>query len=250
MKLARLIALALCCSVSICSLAQEERSPSRVYEAFYRVDFADVDAWNQDYWEHSVPVLEQLQNEGMLQGWSQWQHHTGGHYNIRFAIRTYDWASIGAFWEEYIDRKRASMSVDEWNAWRGLIQEHRDEIWEIGETVIPEGLEPTLVYAEKFNVEFPGLDEWNELWSDLMPGFIAAAGEDGQRVGWVRLDHDTGGPHNSKQLLLFEDWDVIDDFLFDRVIGTLSAERPEVWRRLNELFRSHDDIIWVPTTRD
>lgn len=243
-------ALALCWLVSAAVPAQEERAASLVYEAFYRVDFADLEAWNRDYWEHSVPVLEALREEGLIEGWSQWEHHTGGHYNIRFAIRSYDWASINSFWDEYISRKQASMPDDQWNAWRGIIREHLDEIWRVGDSEIPDGLEVAYMYAAKFNVDFSGRDEWNDQWSGFMPDFIAAAAEDGQRVGWVRLDHDTGGPHNSKILLLFDDWDVIDDFLFDRVLGTLAEQRPELWRRLNELISTHDDIIWVPTTRE
>ena len=230
--------------------SQEERSATHVYEAYYRIPYADLDAWEQSYREHSVPVLEALQEEGVIEGWTHSRHHTGGHYNIRFAFRSYDWASIETFWREYLARLEDAAPENQRTALERMIVEHRDEVWNLGETNLPEGLEANYMYASKFSVNFADLEEWNSMWSGLMAGFIEQAAEDGIRVGWVRLDHNTGGPHNSKHLFLFEDWDSIDDFIFGRVLGTLSTEQPETWRRLNELFDMHDDAIWVPTAAE
>ena len=94
------------------------------------------------------------------------------------------------------------------------------------------------------------VDEWNALWNDLLPEFIEAAANDGIPVGWVRLDHNTGGPHNSKHILLFDNWNAIEAFIFERVIGTLREERPAVWQRVNALLRDHDDVVWVPIAQE
>ena len=81
-----------------------------------------------------------------------------------------------------------------------------------------------------------------------MAGFIKEAAEEDVRVGWVRLDHNTGGPHNSKHLFLFENWDDIDDFIFGRVLAKLEEEKPDVWARLLEIMDFHDDVVWVRST--
>lgn len=225
--------------------AQEERAPAHVYEAYYRVDYADLEEWEQRYRDYSVPVLNALFQDEVIEGWSYSQHHTGGHYNVRFAVRTYDWPSIETFWDEYLAQLEAAMSADDWTSLSRMILEHRDEIWNIGDVNVPEDLAFTYMYASEFTVGFADVEEWNSTWSDLMADFIEEAADEDLSVGWVRLDHNTGGPHNSKHLLLFESWDDIDNFVFDRVIGMLMEEQPELWTRLNELFDTHDDVVWA-----
>jgi hypothetical protein len=229
---------------------QEPRPPAHVYEAYYKISFADLDDWNRRYWDYSVPVLEKLQEEGVIQGWSQWQHQSGGsEYNIRFTARTYDWGSLDTFWSEYLSRLQAAMSEEGWTAGSRIIEEHRDEIWDVAEVHVPEGLDIAYMYASTFRVSFADMSEWNRMWSDVVAPILEQAMSEGLLGGWVRLEHNTGGPHNSKVLYMFDSWDAIDD-LFGKLLGTLAEEHPDDWAKINELFRAHDDVIWVPTTRD
>lgn len=247
MKRISLLALvSLSLSLSAPVSGQESDVPAHVYEAFYRIGMADLAAWNESYFEHSVPILEELQEKGLIEGFGQHEHHTGGHYNIRFVVRTYDWAAIETFWNEYIARLSELTS---WSNMQRMMREHDDQIWDIGEVNVPDGFEPAFLYAAKFSLNFADMDEWNTMWSEAMAGFIEEAAEEDVRVGFVRLDHNTGGPHNSKHLFLFEDWDDIDDFIFGRVLAKLAEEDPDVWERLLEIMDSHDDVVWVPSTR-
>lgn len=236
-------------SVSLGSRAfsQEASGPSHVYEAFYRIHMADLDAWNESYFEHSVPVLEELQAEGVIEGFGQSEHHTGGHYNIRFVARTYDWASIETFWNEYLSRLGERSSLPDVQR---MILEHEDQIWNIGEVNTPDDFQPSLLYSAMFGLNFTDMDEWNSTWSSVMADFVEEAADEGVRIGWVRLDHNTGGPHNSKHLYLFENWDDIDDFIFGRVLATLEEEQPDLWARVLEMMDFHDDIVWINSTPD
>ncbi len=229
--------------------SQEQRPPAHVYEAYYRIDYADLDDWNQRYWNYSVPVLEALREEGVIEGWSQWEHQTGSEYNIRFTARTYDWASLETFWDEYLSRLREAMQAEGWEASGRMIVEHRDEIWDVDEAHVPADAEINYMYASTFRVSFADMDEWNRLWTDVAFPILEQAMSDGILSGWVKLNHNTGGPHNSKVLYMFDSWDDIDD-LFDRLVGTMSEEHPDVWARVNELLQAHDDVIWAATTRD
>ena len=67
--------------------AQENRPAAFIYEAYYSVDMADTEEWNRQYREYSVPVLRQLVDEGVIEGFTQMQHQTGG---IRFLIAADD----------------------------------------------------------------------------------------------------------------------------------------------------------------
>ena len=43
--------------------AQEAQPISHVYEAYYQVNFADLEEWNRLYWEHDAPILTTLRDE-------------------------------------------------------------------------------------------------------------------------------------------------------------------------------------------
>jgi hypothetical protein len=230
-------------------VGQEQRPAAHVYEAFYRISFSDLDAWNQRYWEYSVPILEQLQEEGVIEGWTQWQHETGSEYNIRFTARTYDWASLDTFWSEYLSRLREVQSDVQWNAGSRMVLEDRDEIWDIAtEHWAEPERETTYMYTSTFRVNFADMEEWNRIWSDVAGPLLQAAIDEGILNGWVKLGHNTGGPHNSKVLFFFDSWDDIDDF-WGMFLGTMAEAHADDWARMTEIFKAHDDVIWVPTTR-
>jgi len=230
-------------------LGQEEREPAHVYEAYYRISPADMDQWNQQYWEYSVPILQQLRDEGVIQGWSHWQHQTAGEYNVRFAVRAYDWAAYDTFWDQYLSRLQEAMSDEEWEAGSRMIVEHRDEIWDIGAVNVPDDMEERYIYTSTFRVNFADMAEWNSMWSDLTVPILDRAMDEGILEGWAKLNHNTGGPHNSKVLYWFDSWDDIDD-LFGMMAGAMAEEHPDAWERGAELFQAHDDAIWVPTPRN
>lgn len=228
--------------------AQAQEQPEHVYLAFYRIGYADLDAWNRDYWEHSVPILQDLQEEGVIEGFNQWQHDVGSEYNVRFAVRTYDWASLGTFWDEYLSRLSEANPESDGR----MIRAHRDEIWDIDEVHMSEGGEggadAPRIYASSFRYNFADSEAWNRAWSETAAPILQEAMEQGILGGWVKLSHNTGGPHNSKILYFFESWDDIDD-LFGKLLGDMAEDDPEEFDRIMGLFQAHDDVIWVPTTR-
>jgi len=223
---------------------QGQEPPKHAYLAFFRVSYADLDDWNRDYWEYSVPILEDLQEQGLIQGFNQWQHSVGSEYNIRFSVRTYDWASIDTFWSEYLSRlSEANPDSD-----GSMVQAHRDEVWDIGEVHMPEGgVNASHIYSASFRHNFADQDEWNRVWSETIAPILDEAMAEGLLGGWVKLNHNTGGPHNSKVLYFFEEWDDIED-LFGKLLGRM-AQDADQFERIMALFQAHDDVIWVPTTR-
>ena len=223
---------------------QEPPQATHSYQAFFRISYADLDEWNRQYWEYSVPILSEMQEAGDIQGWSQWEHQTGGEYNIRFTVRTFDWAAIDTFWGEYLARVEAAVPAAEATPY--VIQAHYDEIWNIGEAHVPTGVQATHLYESTFRFNFGDEDEWNRMWTEVAGPILEEAMVEGLLGGWVKLDHNTGGPHNSKIVYLFEDWDDIDD-LFELLLGQMAERYPDDAATMFALFRAHDDVIWVPT---
>jgi hypothetical protein len=90
------------------------------------------------------------------------------------------------------------------------------------------------------------MSEWNELWDQAVVPVLAEAMAEGTLIGWVKLDHNTGGPHNAKILYFVDSWDRLDD-LFSKV-GDSREDNADAWSRLSELTRAHDDNIWAPVS--
>ncbi|HSR41635.1 MAG TPA: hypothetical protein VLL48_05680, partial [Longimicrobiales bacterium] len=199
--------------------AQEE--PAHVYLAYFKIGYADLDEWNREYWEYSVPILDDLQEEGVIQGYNQYQHDVGSDFNIRFAVRTYDWAALGTFWDEYLTRLGAAAPNSASNR---MIVEHYDEIWDIAEVHQPENpAAEAYLYESTFRHNFADQEAWAEIWNGVAAPILQEAMDEGLLTSWVRLAHNTGGPHNSKVLYFFEEWDDIDD-MFARFLGDMAED--------------------------
>ena len=229
------------------AMAQTNGDPAHIYEAYYQVNYGDMPEWNRLFNEHSVPVLEDLQTKGVIQGWSHWQHQTGGEYNVRFTARTNDWASIDTFWSEYLAQLNARSPEDS-EAFGRMIAAHHDEIWNVAAVNVPEGVENAYMYAATYRHNFADGPEWDRIWGELATPVLDQAMADGLLGGWVRLTHNTGGDHNFKVLYLFEDWDDMDDF-FAFTSSTMSEKYPEDFARFGSLIQAHDDVIWAPAPR-
>lgn len=226
--------------------AQEADGPTHLYEAYYKVKPADLEEWNRQFFTYAVPVLNELVASGTIEGYNQWQHTTGGEYNIRMAIRASDWNSLGAFWDDYLTKLSAATPDAESQAISRMIQAHRDEIWDMGYVNVPAGLETAYMYAATYQYNFADGAEWYRIWGDVLTPLIEEAMADGVIGGWAALDHNTGGRHNYKVLFMFEDWDHIDDFT-SQVLGNMAERNPEDYQKFMSLIQGHDDAIYAPT---
>ncbi len=223
--------------------AQQDEEPGQVYVAYHKVSFADMQEWIGIYYEHTVPVLEALQEEGVIQGWNVWQHSTGGEYNWRFGIRATDWSQYSRFWSEFLSRLQEG-SPEAFSRSLAMIQAHHDEIWDIDEVHVPDPAPAfQYIYDSQFQISFADIEEWNRAWNETAAPILNGAMEDGILGGWVREGHNTGGRYNWKVLYLFEEWDHIDD-LFERLVSQLMADA-ELWQKLGRMVAAHDDIIWT-----
>ena len=220
----------------------QQQPPEQVYVAYYKIGYADLDEWIEDYYEFSVPVLEELQAEGVIVGWGAWQHQTGVEYNWRFAVRTTEWAQLSEFWSEYLGRVQ-ERSPDAMARGSDMVLGHYDEIWDLTEIHVPEGMSAEYMYDSRFQISFGDFGAWNDMWRDLVAPELDLAMEDGYLSGWAVEEHNTGGRYNWKVLYFFEEWDDMDD-LFGRVMSQLRTDA-ELWDQFSSMIQAHDDVIWT-----
>lgn len=226
---------------------QDVPQPTHVYEALFRISFADLDEWNRQYREYSVPILEEMQAAGEIQGWSQWEHHTGSTYNIRFTVRTFDWPSIDSFWSEYLQRVGEAAEADGAEPSAAMIQAHQDNIWNLTYANVPPGSDSGYIYESTFRLGFADEGAWNSVWDGAAGALLAESMAAGVLDGWVKMDHNSGGPFNSKILYFFQDWDEIDDF-WSFFLREFPQRNPNEAGIAFSAIREHNDVIWVPTS--
>ena len=217
---------------------QAQDQATRVYVAYYQISYGDMEEWIESYNRASVPVLEALVEEGVINGFGMRMHSTGGEYNIRFVAQGDDDTNFGAFWSQYLGRLNEADPVGAERTNR-MIQAHEDEIWHIDELVLAEGGGGAkYFYDAQFVVNFADLGAWNEMFAETFRPALDEAMAEGLLQGWVVESHDTGGRFNFKLITMVDDWDNIDD-----VTGKIFASAPlshPIW----SMFSAHKDEVW------
>jgi len=222
-------------------LSAQAEAGSHVYAAYYKINYADMAEWVAGHFEHEVPILEQLRDEGIIQNWAIWQHHTGGEYNWRFAAIADEWSKLDTFWEQYLGRMQENAS-EHFDRAMSLVEAHYDEIWDLSEVNFPDGAAPQYVFDSSYQIRFSNMEEWNAVWSQLVTPVLNQAMEEGLLAGWAIEGHNTGLRHNWKVLYFFDEWDQIDD-LFSRLEAAWMAE-PALFENAARMVEGHDDVIW------
>lgn len=221
--------------------AQQELEGSRIYVALFNIRYSDIPEWAEIYYEHSVPVLEELVSEEMIDAFNIRMHHTGGEYNIRQGVIGDDDTDFEAFWEAYLERLEAR-DARAFERLNRMILAHTDEIWNIDVANLPDPGTSRYAYEAQFQVNFADWERWNELWDrDVLPAAERAMA-DGLLQGYVVEGHNTGGRFNWKVLYIFDDWDAFDEVeaaffeaapLDHPIWSMFTAHRDELWQELS-----------------
>ena len=239
-----LLLAALALILAVPASAQDEPTLSHIYEAYYKVNYAELAEWDRLFNTYSVPILDDLQAQGRIEGYSHWQHNVGSEYNVRFTMRFYDWASINAVWGDYLSALFEAMPDADDALSFSIIEAHHDEIWDVRSLQFAENAGTNnVMYASTFNVNFNDQGAWNEIWDGPSMAVMQEAMAQGILNGVVQLSHNTGGAHNVKVLYLFEEWDDIDDF-WAHFFATMGDQHAEAFNGALAMVQAHDDVIW------
>ncbi|MFN1834953.1 hypothetical protein AB2B38_006805 [Balneola sp. MJW-20] len=218
--------------------AQDQSVTEYAYVADFKINYGDMMDWMESHYEYTVPVLNSLQEDGIITGWSVWQHNTGSDYNWRMVFNTSGWANINNFWNTYFER----MPAEAMESSMGMIEAHRDNIYVSAAYQYAEDANIKYAYESQFHINFSDLEAWNEVWAEKMKPVIEGQMSSGNSAGYYIGDHSTGNKYNRIQVYFFEDWDHIDDFNA-ALMGSMLSD-PEEWKTTGSLVQSHDDIIW------
>jgi hypothetical protein len=98
--------------------------------SFQKIKMADMQKANNLISEKIAPVINGLVDEGMLEGWGQFNHAWGDEWNMNVWYVAKDMDSFNKFFDEYLDRLN-KQQPEAWTELRGYIQEHKDNIYSI-----------------------------------------------------------------------------------------------------------------------
>ena len=220
--------------------AQDTAPPERVYAAYFQVSYSDLEEWIGLWNEVTAPILQELVDEGMLVGYGAQTHNTGGNFNFRQAMQGVAGTNFDAVWDALFQRM-GERNPAEMERIMGMMQAHDDEIWNI-DTVEVEGAENwKYFYDTMFHVNYAQMGAFAEMFEETFGETLAQARADGLVAGWVTESHNTGGQYNWKVIMLFDEWDDIDDMqarffeaapLSHPFWGMFTAHKDELWEAL------------------
>jgi hypothetical protein len=232
----RLSVLLALCSVSW-SFFFNDTATTEIYTALYNIRYSDVPQWTEDYYQHSVPVLEAMVSEGILNNFNVRMHHTGGEYTIRQGFIAGPETNYQTVWDTYLGRL-AEADAAAFERGNRMILAHADEIWNLSVLNIPDGADTRYMYSAMFRINFADMAAWNQAWADeVFPGLDQAMA-DGLLQGYVVQEHNTGGQYNWKIVYLYDEWDNLDE-VEARIFGAVPLDHP-LWA----MFTAHRDELW------
>jgi len=92
-----------------------------------------MEEWNRLWTEVTIPILDELMDDGLLAGWVHLGHNNGGPHNSQFLYLYEDWDDI----DDAFYRLRETLARDhavEWQTIQRLFDAHDDVIWVPTET--------------------------------------------------------------------------------------------------------------------
>jgi hypothetical protein len=218
--------------------AQDPPEPTRVYAAYYQIGFSDLEEWIGIWNEHTTPLLQEMVDEGMLEGFGAQMHNTGGNYNFRQSMRGGMDTNFDAVWNRLLERL-GERSPEAFARTMEMIQVHDDEVWNIDTMETDQATGWKYFYDTMFQVEYADLASFATMFEETFGETLAQARADGLLAGWVTESHNTGGgQYNWKVILLFDEWDDIDD-VQARFFAAAPLSHP-FWG----MFRAHRDELW------
>jgi hypothetical protein len=110
------------------ALAQEAETPMLVV-SFQKVKMSDMSKAEDLFDKNFAPILNSMVDDGYLLSWGRFVHAWGDEWNLNNWYTAKDMESFSAFWNEYI--KRIGTENEAWEKLRGMIQEHKDNIYVI-----------------------------------------------------------------------------------------------------------------------
>ena len=94
------------------------------YDAQFQVNFADLGAWGEMWHDTFGPTMERAVSEGLIVGWVEESHNTGGRFNWKVIMLVNEWDALDEF--NAMIFEAAPLDHPIWN----MFSAHMDELWE------------------------------------------------------------------------------------------------------------------------
>lgn len=114
--------------LSVQSILAQEEGPGTLVFSQNMVAMKDIGKVNKIIDSLTVPIWQELMDEGMLMGWGQLNHEWGDEWNCNFYYVAKDKDAFFAAWNEFVKRM-GERHPDAWKEMIPAFQAHKDNIY-------------------------------------------------------------------------------------------------------------------------
>ena len=123
--------------ISAQSIFAQNEGPGTLVFSQNMVAMKDMGKVNKLIDSLSVPIWNEIMNEGMLMGWGQLNHEWGDEWNCNFYYIAKDKESFFAAWDEFVKRM-GERHPDAWKEMIPAFQAHKDNVYYYQQRHYPE----------------------------------------------------------------------------------------------------------------
>jgi hypothetical protein len=174
---------------------QAEDEDPEIVISYYRCPTSVLDDWEEALETRSLPIYQQLVDEGKIMNWGSLRHEWAGYENMILWSSGADIPSLLAANEEFQDRMQAAHP----DAEPAGCRTHRDAFYWIGPNTGPTPMEAETAVVSSFTCDIAGQDglqviadaieeQWLPVWNELV--------DQGHWTGAGALFHDWAGTEN------------------------------------------------------
>ena len=247
MKMIRTLAIGVGLSaLTLSCMAQEEdAAPFYIYSTYFycgggplsRVDELTVE---------TVPVMDKLVEDGTINGWGWYGHHTGGGWQ-RLAYHT---ASTMAELIDGSDAIQAALQAmpdddddDDQMGFGQICYRHDDYIWEGVTGSGPSDEQPKAGFSTYHVCDFAREDRADEIIKEHAAPILNKLVEEGKLISWGWSSHSVGGKFRKLQTMTGADHKSVLAAR-DEAIEKIYAENSAAGEELTDICGSHVDYMW------
>lgn len=113
------------------SFAQEEekmKKPGWLVVSQNMVSPGDVEKLNKQIDSLTLPIMQELVDEGFLMGWGQFNHAWGDEWNLNMYYVAESQEAFFKAWNEFVKRV-SERHPDSYNSWASLLKAHKDNMY-------------------------------------------------------------------------------------------------------------------------
>jgi hypothetical protein len=230
-----------------CVAQEDEAAPFYIYSTYFYCGGGPLSRVDELTAE-TAPIMDKLVEDGAIDGWGYYAHHTGGGGWQRLNYHT------ASSMEKLIDGLEAIQTAmqaaddedeadDDQMSFGQICYRHDDYIWENVTGSGPTDAEPKAGFSTYHVCDFAGEERADEIIKEHAAPVFDRLVEEGKLISWGWSSHSVGGRFRKLQTMTAADHKTLLAAR-NEAIEAIYAEGSTAGEELATICGSHDDYMW------